>query len=154
MKKRVYLTLMAFSAAYLPAIAAEQVLSSTQIIQLLSQNDNGQDYCNSPVLAQEVKRVGNDYQIGNFVMAQAFAYEAAKNVAYCIVNDNWPIKTTGHLVGSLLYQSAMSSASAHTIDTQTRRIAQFAQILLVKYPSKKSSGFIKILRQSGLLNTQ
>lgn len=154
MKKQVYLTLMAFSAAYLPAIAAEQMPSSMQIIQLLSQNDNGQDYCNSPVLAQSIRRASNDYQIGNFIMAQAFAYGAAKNIAYCIVHDHWPIKTTAHLVGNLLYESALSSARAYTVDTETRTIAQYAEIILVKYPSKRGGIFIKNLKQAGLLNTQ
>lgn len=152
--KKVYLTLIAFSVAYLPAMATERAPSVTQILQLLSQNDNGQDYCNSPVLTQSIRRASNDYQIGNFIMAQAFAYGAAKNIAYCIVDDNWPVKTTAYLVGNLLYESALSSARAYMVDTQARTIAQYAEIILVKYPSKRSGIFINNLKQAGLLKAQ
>ncbi|MBU2856998.1 hypothetical protein HF289_08955 [Acidithiobacillus ferrooxidans] len=124
-------------------------LSPEQIINILSQNSQIPG-CSSFDIRESVTTASNDFKMGNYVMAQAGAYIAAKQVAYCAIHQHEPLSEAGNIVGNLLVLSTLSSAKADMIDAQVVTLAHYAKILLTDYPGSTTKAYIEDMKRSGL----
>ncbi|MCL4546147.1 MAG: hypothetical protein M1576_00170 [Deltaproteobacteria bacterium] len=109
----------------------------------------GYGECYNVNLNKDFSREANEYKLGEYLNAGAFASGDAKMIAECYSSHNLTTMTAAYEVGSFLALSALAYRKAGETSQNVLISARNAKTLL-KY-TNKGSGLISKLKKAGLL---